>query len=188
MESSRFRTQSEWERWLRKNHDKSAGIWLCLAKKESGERSISYAEALDCALCYGWIDAQKQKSPEAGMWLQRFTPRGSRSIWSKVNVEKAEALIKAGSMQPPGLAAIESAKADGRWQAAYDPQSKAQPHPELAAALAASPRARAFFETLNSQNRYAILFRTHTAKKPETRAKRIAQFIAMLERGEKLHP
>lgn len=173
--------------WLKKNHDKSPGVWLQIAKKASGVRSVTYAEALDGALCYGWIDGQKN-SHDASSWLQKFTPRGPKSIWSKINREHVQRLTDAGLMQPAGLKAVEAAKQDGRWDAAYDGQSKAIVPDDLRAALDKNPKAKAFFATLKSTNRYAILFRVHTAKKLETRAKRIAQFVEMLEKGETLYP
>jgi uncharacterized protein YdeI (YjbR/CyaY-like superfamily) len=182
-----FKTQEAFETWLAKNHAKAPGVWIKLAKKASGGKSITYAEAVEAALCYGWIDGQS-KSIDDTAWLQKYTPRGRRSIWSKINRDKVEALIKAGRMQPAGLAAIEAAKVDGRWAAAYDSPSKAGVPADLQAALDASPKAKAFFATLNSTNRYAILFRTQQAKKAETRAKRIKQFVEMLEKGEKLYP
>lgn len=148
---------------------------------------MSYAEALELALCYGWIDGQK-KSDGGGYWLQRFTPRSARSIWSKINRDKALALIASGQMQPAGLQEVERAKSDGRWQAAYDSARTAVIPEDLQQALAASPAAQAFFATLNAQNRYAILFRIQTAKKAETRAKRIAAFTQMLSEQKKLHP
>ncbi|MGH9802318.1 MAG: YdeI/OmpD-associated family protein, partial [Blastocatellia bacterium] len=161
-------------------------IWMRLAKKASELKSANYAEALDVALCYGWIDGQK-KSYDADSWLQKFTPRGAKSIWSKINREKAQELIEAGRMKPAGLKTIESAKQDGRWEAAYDSQSKATVPDDFQAELDRSPKAKSFFATLNSVNRYAILFRIQTAKKAETRAKRIQQFIQMLEKNEKIH-
>ena len=181
-----FKTHKSWETWLAKNHAKSSGVWLRIAKKDSGRTSVSHAEALDVALCYGWIDALR-KAADAETFLQRFTPRRARSIWSKINREKIAALIAAGRMKPPGLREVERAKQDGRWEAAYDSQSKATVPPDLEAALKANPKARKFFETLDSQNRYAILFRTASAKRPETRARRIAQFVAMLAEGRKIH-
>lgn len=180
-----FKTPAAWERWLETNHAKSAGIWMQIAKKASGLSSATYQEALDVALCFGWIDGQKRPFDER-TWLQRFTPRGPRSIWSKINTRKAEALIKGGRMRPAGLTAIESAKADGRWESAYQSWSNTDVPPELQAALDASPNAKAFFETLRGANRYGVIFRVQTAKKPETRAKRIADFIARFERGETL--
>ena len=175
-----------WAAWLEKNHAKSPGVWLKLAKKGSGTPTVSYNEALDAALCYGWIDGQKVGFDDA-FWLQKFTPRGPRSIWSKINRDKAEALIASGEMKPAGLAAVERAKEKGQWDAAYDSQSRAAVPDDLQAELDRNPKAKAFFATLESVNRYAILFRIHNAKKPETRARRIQQFVAMLERHEKIH-
>ena len=180
-----FKTPAAWEKWLESNHAKSAGIWMQIAKKASGLSSATYQEALDVALCYGWIDGQKRPFDER-TWLQRFTPRGPRSIWSKINTGKADALIKSGRMRAAGLAAIESAKASGRWESAYQPWSNPDVPPELQAALNARPNAKAFFETLRGANRYGVIFRVQTAKKPETRAKRIADFIARFEKGETL--
>ena len=182
-----FPRQKDWTAWLASNHDKSPGVWLRLAKKASGIQTVSYSEALDVALCHGWIDAQKKSESET-TWLQRFTPRATKSIWSKINREKAVALVKAGRMKAAGLAQIERAKKDGRWEAAYDSPSSATAPPELQDALDQNPQAKAFYATLDSQNRYAILFRIQTAKKPETRVKRIQQFVEMLEKNEKLHP
>ena len=182
-----FARQKDWEKWLKENHTASRGLWLRLAKKNSGIESVSYAEALDVALCYGWIDGQK-KSCDETTWLQKFTPRGAKSVWSKINREKALALIEAGKMKPAGLKAIESARLDGRWDAAYDSQSKATVPEDFQAALDNSPKAKDFFAMLNSANRYAILFRIQTAKKAETRASRIQKFIEMLEKNQKIHP
>ncbi|MEP7339151.1 MAG: YdeI/OmpD-associated family protein [Acidobacteriota bacterium] len=182
-----FAKPKNWEAWLKANHAESKGLWLRLAKKNSGIESINYAEALDVALCYGWIDGQK-KSYDDATWLQKFTPRGAKSIWSKINREKVEALIESKRMKPAGLKAIESAKQDGRWDAAYDSQSKATVPEDFQAALDQNAKAKAFFATLKSVNRYAILFRIQTAKKAETRAKRIRQFIEMLEKHETIHP
>ncbi|MED5618372.1 YdeI/OmpD-associated family protein [Ideonella sp. BN130291] len=175
-----------WERWLKRHHAGSDGVWLEIAKKGAPEPTLSYAEALEVALCYGWIDGQKKGGEP--YWLQRFTPRRARSIWSKVNRAKAEALIEQGRMQPAGLKEVERAKADGRWADAYDSPSQASVSPELQAAFDANPKAAAFFATLDSTNRYAVLWRVQTAKRPETRAKRIAQLVEMLARHEKLHP
>ena len=180
-----FKTAAAWEKWLEANHAKSPGVWMQIAKKDSGLSSVNYQEALDIALCFGWIDGQKRPFDD-GTWLQRFTPRGPRSVWSKINTEKAAVLIKDGRMRPPGLAAIEAAKASGRWESAYQSWSNTGAPPELQAALDRSPSAKAFFETLRGRNRYAIIYRVQTAKKPETRAKRIADFIAMLEKGQTL--
>ncbi|MFC5473509.1 YdeI/OmpD-associated family protein [Paraherbaspirillum soli] len=182
-----FDHQKSWAAWLKQNHGKSSGVWLRLAKKDSGQQSVSYGEALETALCYGWIDGQK-KSDNAHYWLQRFTPRSAKSIWSKINRDKALALIDSGQMQAAGLNEIERAKSDGRWEAAYDSASKATVPSDLQSALDANAQAKAFFATLDSHNRYAVLFRIQTAKKAETRAKRILQFVQMLERHEKLHP
>jgi uncharacterized protein YdeI (YjbR/CyaY-like superfamily) len=173
--------------WLAEHHASSPGLWLRLARKASGAASITYAEAVEVALAWGWIDGQKQAADEAS-WLQKMTRRGARSVWSQKNREKALALIDAGAMQPPGLAEVERAKRDGRWDAAYDPPSRATVPEDLEAALAKSPRAAAFFATLDARNRYAVLWRVQTAKKPEKRAKRIADFVAMLARGDKLYP
>jgi uncharacterized protein YdeI (YjbR/CyaY-like superfamily) len=182
-----FPTQKEWEEWLAKHHLDSKGIWLKIAKKGTGTETIQYPEALDAALCYGWIDGQKGALDET-FWLQRFTPRGPRSKWSKINREKATALIASGRMRPAGLAEVERAKADGRWEAAYDAQSKAAVPEDFQRELDANPDAAAFFAALDSANRYAILYRLQEAKKPETRAKRIEKFLGMLKRGEKVHP
>lgn len=182
-----FPTPAAFAAWLAEHHAASTGIWLRIAKSGSGIPSVTYAEALDEALCYGWIDGQK-KGYDADAWLQKFTPRRAKSIWSKINRDKVAALIAAGRMQPAGLAEVERAKADGRWDAAYDSQRTAEVPADLQAALDANDEARAFFATLNSANRFAILWRVQTAKRPETRAKRIADLVAMLGRGEKLHP
>jgi uncharacterized protein YdeI (YjbR/CyaY-like superfamily) len=181
-----FATAHAWSVWLASHHASSRGVWLKIAKKGAKSVSVTYAEALEVALTWGWIDGQKGKFDDA-WWLQKFTPRGPKSIWSKINREKVAALIEVGSMQPPGLAEVERAKRDGRWQAAYASQSRTTVPPDFAKALAANPSAFRFFETLDSRNRYAILFRVHTAKNPETRVKRIEKFIGMLARGEKLH-
>jgi uncharacterized protein YdeI (YjbR/CyaY-like superfamily) len=182
-----FETQADFEAWLDEHHASASGAWLRLAKKASGLRSLSYDEAVEAGLCFGWIDGQKKGYDERS-WLQRFTPRGPQSIWSKVNRAKAEALIAAGRVRPAGLAAVERARQTGRWDAAYDPASTATVPEDLQAALDASERANAFFKTLSGANRYALLFRIQTAKKPETRARRIREFIDMLEGGEKLYP
>lgn len=181
-----FRQKSAWTTWLEKNHAGSSGVWIRLAKKNSGLKSISRDDALDVALCYGWIDGQARSEGEA-TWLQKFTPRRKRSIWSKVNRENVRRLIESGEMRSAGHAEIDRAKKDGRWEAAYD-SPKSMPVPdELKSELARNKKAKAFFDTLSSQNRYAILFRIHNAKKAETKAKRIKQFVEMLERGEKIH-
>lgn len=182
-----FESQAAWAAWLEEHHQSAPGVWLRLAKKAADIHSISYAEALDVALCYGWIDGQK-KSYDESSWLQKFTRRGPKSIWSKINREKVEALINSGQMQPAGLAAIESAKRDGRWDAAYDSQSRATVPEDFQAELDQHPQAKEFFATLNSTNRYAILFRIQTAKQAATRARRIQQFIRMLEQRELVYP
>jgi uncharacterized protein YdeI (YjbR/CyaY-like superfamily) len=182
-----FESKKKWADWLAKQHDKSTGVWLKLAKKESGIPSITYEEALDVALWYGWIDGQK-KGFDDKYWLQKFTRRGPKSIWSKINTEKAERLIASGEMKPAGLKAIQAAKQDGRWDAAYSSQKNISAPDDFQTALDKNKNAKAFFGTLNSVNRYAILFRIETAKKAETRAKRIQQFVEMLERGEKIYP
>ena len=182
-----FESKKKWSDWLAKQHDKSAGVWLKLAKKDSAISSVTYEEALDVALSYGWIDGQK-KGFDDKYWLQKFTPRGPKSIWSKINTEKAEKLITSGEMKPSGLKAIEAANQDGRWEAAYSSQKNISVPEDFQAALDKNKIAQAFFATPNSVNRYAILFRIQTAKKAETRARRIEQFIEMLELGEKLYP
>lgn len=181
-----FKDDASWETWLARQHATSAGLWLRIAKAGSGVRSVSYAEALDVALCYGWIDGQK-KSFDDTTWLQQFTPRGKRSMWSKINREKVQRLIESGRMQPAGLDAVERAKVNGQWDAAYDSHRTAAIPEDFQRALDARPRAKAFFATVNSTNRYAILFRIQTVKRAETRAKKIAQFVDMLERHETIH-
>ncbi|CAH1194253.1 hypothetical protein PAECIP111892_01508 [Paenibacillus auburnensis] len=182
-----FGEQQSFENWLENNHDTSPGIRLQIAKKNSGVVSVSYDEALESALCYGWIDSQKEKFDEK-TWVQRFTPRGDKSIWSKVNKEKAELLIKNGRMQLSGFKAIEAAKKNGQWDKAYESQSIASMPEDFAIELERNLKAKAFYDTLDRQNKYAFLFRIHNAKKQETRAKRIQQFIMMLEKGEKIYP
>jgi uncharacterized protein YdeI (YjbR/CyaY-like superfamily) len=181
-----FKDAAAWETWLAKHHAKSPGLWLRIAKAAANVESLSYAEALDVALCYGWIDGQK-KTCDAATWLQKFTPRGKRSIWSKINREKAEGLVASGRMKSPGLAAVDRAKANGQWESAYDSHKTAAVPEDLQRALDAHPTAKAFFATLNSANRYAILFRIQTVKRAETRTKKIEQFVAMLERHEVIH-
>jgi uncharacterized protein YdeI (YjbR/CyaY-like superfamily) len=181
-----FRSASDFRKWLAANHRKSDGVWLRIFKKISGEASITYAEALDEALCYGWIDGQKQPHDQ-GSWRQRFTPRRARSGWSKRNTEHAERLIKAGKMKAAGKAEIDVAKKDGRWTAAYDSPSKATLPDDFLAALRKDKKALAFFESLNKANTYAIAYRLQTAKKPETRARRLEMILGMMKRGEKFH-
>jgi uncharacterized protein YdeI (YjbR/CyaY-like superfamily) len=182
-----FDTQRDWEAWLEENHTEARGIWLKIAKKDAGARSVSYAQALDSALCYGWIDGQKAGLDER-YWLQKFTPRGPRSVWSQVNRDKVTALIAEGKLQPAGLRQVELAKADGRWDSAYASQSAMSIPDDLQRALDNDPEASAFFSALDSANRYAILWRIHMAKRPETRAARIRTFVDMLAKHEKLHP
>jgi uncharacterized protein YdeI (YjbR/CyaY-like superfamily) len=183
----RFRSASTWSQWLAKNHAGGKAIWIQYAKKGSGIASVTYAEAVEEALCFGWIDGQAASIDEI-FYLQRFTPRRAKSRWSKINVAKAEALITAGRMQPAGLREVEAAQADGRWLDAYSGPSTAQVPEDLARALDAAPNAKKFFATLDSQNRYAILFRLGSIKRPETRARRITTYIEMLAAGKTLHP
>ncbi len=180
-----FKTPAAWEKWLAA-HAGSRGVWLQFAKKGQGVATVTYAEALDVALCHGWIDSQL-KTLDAQYYLQKFTPRKPKSLWSKINVEKVENLIAAGRMQAGGLREVEAAKAEGRWQAAYDSASNMQVPDELAAALAGNKKAKAFFETLDKTNRYAVCWRVQTAKKPETRAARVKKLVEMLVRKEKIH-
>jgi uncharacterized protein YdeI (YjbR/CyaY-like superfamily) len=179
-----FPTASAWEAWLEEQHGVSTGIWLKFAKKGSKLPSVTYAEAVEVALCFGWIDGQT-RSVDQNWWLQKFTPRRKRSIWSKINREKAEALIRDGRMRPAGAAAVASAKTDGRWEAAYDRQSAATPPDDLREALDRSPAARTTFDGLSAAYRFGIIFRVQTAKRAQTRARRISEFVAKLERGEK---
>jgi len=181
-----FRSAKAFETWLKKHHATSGGLWLKIAKQGAEDRSVTYAEAVEVALCWGWIDGQK-KGLDDQHFLQRFTPRRARSVWSKINVDKATALIEAGRMQAPGYAQIEAAKADGRWARAYDGARTSVVPEDLVAALEAEPRARDFFSTIDAANRYAVLWRIQTAVKPETRAKRIRQLVEMLARGETIH-
>jgi uncharacterized protein YdeI (YjbR/CyaY-like superfamily) len=182
-----FESQESWEAWLEENHSHSKGIWLKIAKKGTGIPSVDYAEALDAALCYGWIDGQKG-ALDNEYWLQKFTPRRPKSKWSKINCGKALALIAEGRMQPAGLRQVELARADGRWEAAYDSQSRITIPADFQAELDKNEQAREFFNTLNSANRYAILYRIQEAKKPETRSARINKFIEMLVDQQKLYP
>jgi uncharacterized protein YdeI (YjbR/CyaY-like superfamily) len=181
----KFATAAKFDAWLRKNHDSADGVWLVFAKKAAPERTITYAEAVEVALCWGWIDGQG-KGLDEHFTRVKFTPRAKRSRWSKINRQHAERLIKEKRMQPPGLAEVERAKADGRWAAAYDSPSTATVPDDLAAALKKNKQAAAFFATLNSRNRYAILYRVNDAKKPETRAARIEKFVTMLAEGKTL--
>ena len=182
-----FETQQDWEAWLKEHHAETRGIWLKIAKKETGTLSVTYTEALESAICYGWIDGQKA-SFDNQYWLQKFTPRRPKSIWSKVNCDKAMALIVEGRMQPEGLRQVELAKADGRWDLAYASQSTITIPDDLQSELDKNPQAKLFFSALDSRNRYAILFRIQTAKKAETRSARIQKFIEMLAKNERIYP
>jgi len=181
-----FASQAEWEAWLDAEHASSDGVWLRFAKKGSGAVSVVYAEALDVALCYGWIDSQVARYDER-FYLQKFTPRRSRSKWSRINRDKIGELTKQGRMRPAGLEQVELAKADGRWDAAYASPANAEVPDDLREALDASPKAAGFFATLSQANRYAIIYRLEDAKKAETRARRLETFVGMLERGETFH-
>jgi uncharacterized protein YdeI (YjbR/CyaY-like superfamily) len=181
-----FASAEAWERWLEANHD-ADGVWIKMAKKGSGIASVTHAEALEAALCFGWIDGQR-KGLDGAFFLQKFTPRRPRSTWSRINRGKAEQLIAGGRMRPAGLAEVERARADGRWEAAYEPQSTARMPDDLRRELDARPEAARFFASLDSRNRYAILYRLQDAKRPETRARRLAEFVAMLEEHRKPYP
>jgi uncharacterized protein YdeI (YjbR/CyaY-like superfamily) len=187
LEAMPFPSVTEWEGWLEDNHSVSAGVWVKVAKKDTGIESVRYPEVLESALCFGWIDGRREALDER-YFLQRFTPRRARSKWSRINRETAERLIVEGRMRPAGLAEVERAQADGRWKAAYEGQKRMQVPSDLQRELDARPGAKAFFAELSSQNRYAILYRLHDAKKPETRARRLMKFVAMLEAGETIHP
>ncbi|HSI80352.1 MAG TPA: YdeI/OmpD-associated family protein [Solirubrobacterales bacterium] len=182
-----FASAAEWEAWLEANHDSSPGVWLKIAKKGSGIASVTISEALDACLCFGWIDGRREALDDR-YYLQRYTPRRRRSKWSRINVEKVERLATAGRIRAAGLAEVERAKADGRWDAAYESPRRIAVPDDLRRELAARPEAREFFDGLDSRNRYAILYRLDDAKRPETRARRLERFVAMLEAREKLHP
>ncbi len=182
-----FQSHEAWDAWLAEHHAASSGVWVKIAKKASGIPTVTHAEALESALCYGWIDGQRKRFDDT-WFLQRFTPRRSRSKWSKINRGKAEQLISEGRMRPAGLREVERARADGRWDAAYDAPSVATVPDDLQRALDANPAAASFFATLNKQNRFAILYLVQDAKRPETRARRIRKFIAMLDEGTKPYP
>jgi uncharacterized protein YdeI (YjbR/CyaY-like superfamily) len=181
-----FKKAESFETWLQKNHDNSNGLWLKIFKKDSGEKTISYAEALDIALCYGWIDGQKQAFNEQA-WLQKFCPRRAKSIWSKVNIGHVERLINDLRMKPAGLKAVEKAKADGSWEKAYDSPSKMTIPEDFLKELSKNKKAEAVFKGLNKTNLFSIGFRLQTAKKQETREKRMKEIIEMLAKGEKFH-
>ena len=182
-----FESPAAWEEWLAREHGSQNGVWLKIAKKATGIPTVTHAEALETALCYGWIDGQR-KSFDDQWFIQRFTPRRARSNWSKINRDKVERLIAEGRMQPAGRREIERAKADGRWAAAYDPPSTATVPDDLQQALDRHPAAADVFATLNRANRFAILYRVQDAKRPETRARRIETFVAMLAEGRRLYP
>ncbi|HXN72151.1 MAG TPA: YdeI/OmpD-associated family protein [Candidatus Acidoferrales bacterium] len=181
-----FQSPAEFHKWLARNHRQSEGVWLRIGKKDAEETSLTYAEALDEALCFGWIDGQKQRH-EDNSWLQKFTPRRPKSGWSKINTQHAGRLIQAGRMKPPGHSEIDAAKKDGRWTAAYDSPSKSTIPEDFLAALRKNKKAAAFFKTLNKANLYAISYRLQTAKKPETRQKRMEAILALLAKGQPLH-
>ncbi len=187
MQTLHFKSSADFGSWLEKNNAKSAGIWLRIFKKDSGEKSLSYAEALDQALCYGWIDGQAKPCDE-GSWLRKFTPRRPKSGWSKVNTQHVERLTKAGVMTRAGLAAVKAAKADGRWKAAYDSPRNASPPEDFLKELAKNKNAKAFFESLNKANVYSIVYRLQTAKKPKTRERRMKMILAMMDQGKQFHP
>jgi uncharacterized protein YdeI (YjbR/CyaY-like superfamily) len=182
-----FDSQLDWNAWLQTHGAKSNGLWVKIAKGHAGVATVSKAEAIETALVHGWIDGQIDRFDDR-FWLTRFTPRGPKSKWSQNNCATAERLIATGLMRPSGLAMVEAAKTDGRWDAAYAPQSRADVPDDLATALDAAPEAKAFFATLKGANRYAVLYRIHDAKTPKTRAARVETFVAMLARGETLHP
>ena len=187
MQTKSFKSASEFRAWIAKNHATCDALWLRIFKKDSGKPTVTYAEALDEALCHGWIDGVRHPCDEIS-FLTRFTPRRPKSRWSKINTQHAERLIKSGAMTAAGLKVIEAAKADGRWQAAYDSPANAKPPADFLKELNKNKKARAFFATLNRQNTFAIIYRLHNAAKPETRAKRMKKFLEMLARGEKLYP
>jgi uncharacterized protein YdeI (YjbR/CyaY-like superfamily) len=182
-----FPSREAWAAWLDEHHTDSAGIWLALLRKGAGEAGVSYGDAVEVALCYGWIDGQAGKLDDR-FWLQRFTPRRPKSAWSRVNRDRALALMARGEMRPAGLREVERAQADGRWEAAYEPPSTMTVPDDLQEALARNPAAAESFAALDRTNRYAILYRIHAAKKPETRSRRIETFVAMLADGKKLYP
>lgn len=181
-----FRSLAEWERWLATNHAKAEGVWVRFFKKDSGVATVSYAEAVEGALIYGWIDSQAKKYDDRS-YIQKFTPRRAKSVWSKVNREKVLALVRSGRMKAAGQAAVDAAKSDGRWEAAYDSPKNSVAPADFLKALRADKKAAAFYKTLNRANTYAIEWRIHAAKRPETRTKRIVALVAMLAAGKKLH-
>ena len=182
-----FASGADWEAWLEENHAVSDGVWIKMGKKAAGVESVGHPEVLEIALCFGWIDSRRETLDER-WYLQRYTPRRRRSRWSRINRDTVERLTAEGRMRPAGLAEVERAKADGRWDAAYEGQANSTVPEDLQRELDARPEAKASFSELNSQNRYAILYRLHEAKRPETRARRLAKFVDMLEKGERIHP
>jgi uncharacterized protein YdeI (YjbR/CyaY-like superfamily) len=182
-----FASDDDWERWLEENHVAASGVWVKVAKKSSGIDSVRYPEVLDTALCFGWIDGRREGLDELH-FLQRFTPRRARSPWSRINREKVERLMTEGRVRPAGISEMERAQRDGRWEAAYASQKTMAVPDDLQRELEARPEAKAFFAELSSQNRYAILYRLHDAKREDTRARRLAKFVAMLEAGEAIYP
>jgi uncharacterized protein YdeI (YjbR/CyaY-like superfamily) len=187
MQTLQFKTAADFRRWLEKNHADSEGIWLRIFKKNSGRPSLTYPEALDEALCHGWIDGLKKSYDELS-WIQRFTRRRPRSGWSKLNTQHVERLVKAGVMTPAGMEAVEAAKCDGRWQAAYSAPRDARVPEDFLEALSKNKKAMAFFRSLNKANIYALVYRLQTAKKPETRARRFKLFLQMMREGKRFHP
>jgi uncharacterized protein YdeI (YjbR/CyaY-like superfamily) len=181
-----FASSKEWRKWLLENHDKSNGVWLRFFKKDSGEKTVTYLEALEEALCYGWIAGQANKY-DATSYIQKFTPRRPKSIWSKRNTEKAEHLIEEGKMEKAGMQQVELAKADGRWQQAYDSSKNMKMPEDFLQQLAMNEKAKAFFDGLNKANQYAIAWRLQTAKKPETRTKRLKEILEMMSEGKRFH-
>jgi uncharacterized protein YdeI (YjbR/CyaY-like superfamily) len=181
-----FASSEEWSKWMEENHAKSNGVWLRFFKKDSGEKTVTYSEALEEALCYGWIDGQVNKFDDQS-YIQRFTPRRPKSIWSKRNTEKAERLIREGKMKKAGMEQVELAKADGRWQQAYDSSTNMKLPEDFLQELSKNKKAKTFFEGLNKTNQYAIAWRLQTAKKPETREKRLKEILAMMREGKKFH-
>ena len=182
----RFASQADFEAWLEDQHARSDGVWLQIAKKGSPHATVTYEEAIEAALRFGWIDGQKRRGDDEH-WLQRFTPRSSRSRWSQINRDKAEQLIAAGRMRPAGLTEVDRARTDGRWAAAYEGQRGAAIPDDLAHELDRDPKAAAAFAELDAQNRYSIVWRINDAKRPETRARRVAKYLDMLRRGERIH-
>jgi uncharacterized protein YdeI (YjbR/CyaY-like superfamily) len=180
-----FASPAEWEEWLEQNHESGGGVWIKMAKKASGIESVRHDEAVDVALCFGWIDGRREALDDTH-FLQRFTPRRPRGRWSRINRDKVERMTAEGRMRPAGVAEVERARADGRWDAAYEGQRASKVPEDLRRELEARPRAKEFFDGLDSQSRYAFVYRLGDAKRPETRARRLEKFVAMLERGERL--